>query len=243
MLFGKQILDQIKLVHETEWDLMIILDAMRYDIFKQLNTIPGKLIKAESPAPHTWHWLPAMFPDKYPWTYFTAHPHIAHKPTPDRWEGYEHFDKVVPIWEQYWNDETGTVHPDDVSKVIATSQYTKAVAHYIQPHGPWIGRHRLLNPWTIRDHQHYNMMADWIVGKVKPDPYTFRVMYKDNVRLVLDSVQKNLKLFKGQVVITADHGEMLGEQGIYLHSPDYPEFAVKKLKEVPFFIVDMDKVQ
>lgn len=233
---------QVELVHEGRWDTLLILDAMRYDVFKQLNKIPGKLVKVTSPAPHTWPWLDAMFPHRYPWTYFTAHPHIVHKDIPDRWRGDLHFDRVVPIWDKYWNNELGTVHPVDVCKVVGTTPYKKAIVHFIQPHGPWIGKHKLLNPWSLELHQKYNMMADWIIERVKPTPLQFRLLYKDNVRLVLNTIQKNLKLFKGRVVITSDHGEMLGEsdkdgEPIFLHHPSYPEFAVKKLLEVPWFVV------
>ena len=236
---GKCMVSQVDLIHEGEWDTLLVLDALRYDIFKQLNKIPGKLVKAESPAPHTWLWLDAVFPDKYPWTYFTAHPHIVHKPIPDRWNGSEHFTRVVPIWEKHWNDKLGTVHPVDVCKTVGTTSYDgKAIVHFLQPHGPWIGKHKLLNPWSLAQHQYHNVMADWIVSQVNPDKTYFRLVYKDNVRLVLNTIQKNLKLFKGRVVITADHGEMLGEQGLYLHKMDFPDWAVKKLKEVPFFIVE-----
>ena len=235
-------LNQTKLIHDGDFDTLIILDAMRYDIFKQLNKIPGKLYKAKSPASHTWEWLNKTFPDKYPWTYFTAHPHITEKELPHRWDGSKHFDKVVPIYMKCWNDELGTVHPRDVCKVVGTSRYDKAIVHFIQPHGPWIGRNKLLNPWTLEQHQTHNMMADWVMNKLQMYPTKFRILYKDNVRLVLDTIQKNLKLFKGKVVITADHGEMLGEKGLYLHKSDFPKWADSLLKTVPFFVVDKDNV-
>jgi glucan phosphoethanolaminetransferase (alkaline phosphatase superfamily) len=63
---------------------------------------------------------------------------------------------------------------------------------------------------------------------------------------VLKSVEKYLPYFKGKVVITADHGELLGEKGLYLHGarekkrvmPPYPKWAADFLKVVPWLVLD-----
>jgi len=240
--------EQYNLIHDTNWNTLIILDACRYDYFKKVNRIPGKLRKARSKAHHTWNWLQDTFPDKYPWTYFSAHPYIGNKVrVKQKWNGPNHFEKIVPIWEFGWNNKLGTVHPNSVGETVKNIPYEKAIVHYVQPHGPWIGKPQWLNPWTLVDYfRRDKMMADWVAVATKPDVKFFRKCYTGNLKLVLKSVEKYMPFFRPPVVITADHGEMLGEKGLYLHGAvekskehlPYPAWAVDFLKNVPWFTVD-----
>jgi hypothetical protein len=81
-------------------------------------------------------------------------------------------------------------------------------------------------------------MADYIAEQEKPDPVFFKKAYIGNVKLVLKSLKKYVDSFPGQVVITADHGEMLGEKGLYLHKIDFPKWADSLIREVPWFILE-----
>ena len=237
--------DQGKLIHEVDWNTLIILDACRFDSFKKQNKIPGKLQEVQSRGHHTWVWLGETFPDKYPWTYFSAHPYI-NTGTGQKWNATNHFEKIVQIWSYGWDDKAGTVHPDTVSLTAKAVPYEKAVVHYVQPHGPWIGKTRWLNPWTLIDYTRRQLMGDWVAVVAKPDPKFFRRCYRDNLNLVLDSVERVLPHLKKPVVITADHGEMLGEKGLYLHGAvekskahlAYPKWALDFLKRVPWLLVD-----
>ena len=238
--------EQYNLIHNTEWNTLIVLDACRFDYFKKLNTIPGKLQECRSRGFHTWIWLNETFPDKYPWTYFSAHPYVGNKTGGQKWNAPNHFKTIIPIWMFGWDNKLGTVHPDTVGQTIKIIPYEKAIVHYIQPHGPWIGKTKWLNPWTLTDYSRRQLMGDWVAVANKPDPTFFRQCYRDNLKLVLGSVKKFLPYFKKPVVITADHGEMLGEKGLYLHGAvrkdeehiPYPAWALDFLKKVPWFVVD-----
>ena len=46
---------------------------------------------------------------------------------------------------------------------------------------------------------------------------TFRNAYEANLRTVLKEIGKMVEIFPGKVVVTADHGELLGERGKYGH--------------------------
>jgi len=230
-------LDQYPLIHYAEWDTLIILDALRFDYFKRYNSIRGKLRKVRSPAAHTYEWLKRTFPDFYDWTYFSAHPYINHLSRRQTWNANRHFKRIVNIWLEGWDDLLGTVPPDAVGECVKNTPYEKAIVHYIQPHGPWIGKTKWVNPWTLWQHEKHGVMADFIATKVKPDPRFFRRCYRDNLKLVLKSVEKYLPYFKGKVVITSDHGEMLGEKGLYLHKVNYPKWTDEILRNVPWLEV------
>jgi len=196
---------------------------------------------------HTYPWLEKTFPDYYPWTYFSAHPYIGDKIRRGQpFQAIHHFERVIPVWATAWDDKLGTVHPDSVGEAVKNTSYEKAIIHYLQPHGPWIGSpNRWVIPWTLLQHDQRQLMADWKAIVIKPNPKFFRKCYRDNLRLVLGSVEKYLPYFRKPVVISADHGEMLGEKGLYLHGAvlkskehlGYPRWAIDFLRQIPWFTV------
>lgn len=65
-----------------------------------------------------------------------------------------------------------------------------------------------------------------------------REAYEENLKLVLKEVKKLIDVLDGTILITADHGEYLGEYGFYGHGifPHYPPVV-----EVPWFIIKRRK--
>ena len=62
-----------------------------------------------------------------------------------------------------------------------------------------------------------------------------REYYEDNLVLVLEAVKKLVGHLEGTIVITADHGTMLGEKNLYNHWPNSKE---RILREVPWLIIE-----
>ena len=81
-------------------------------------------------------------------------------------------------------------------------------------------------------------MADYIAQKIRPEPKFFGQAYKGNLRAVLNSIKKYIEHYPKPVVITADHGEMLGEKGLYLHKENFPKWAEDKIRVVPWLVVE-----
>lgn len=61
--------------------------------------------------------------------------------------------------------------------------------------------------------------------------------YEGNLKLVLEQVQSLLKFLKGRIVITADHGELLGEGRCYAHPPNSKNPI---LLEVPWLVIEKE---
>jgi len=62
-----------------------------------------------------------------------------------------------------------------------------------------------------------------------------RRAYMDNLKIVLKYVAKLVKELSGKIIVTADHGELLGEGGHYSHQGGK---RVPALVEVPWFCID-----
>ena len=59
--------------------------------------------------------------------------------------------------------------------------------------------------------------------------------HEDNLRIALESITDLLDSLDGDVVITADHGEAFGEQGVWEH---HIETHIPPLVEVPWLKID-----
>jgi len=62
-----------------------------------------------------------------------------------------------------------------------------------------------------------------------------RQAYEENLKIVLSYVAQLLEKLSGKIVVTADHGELLGEEGVYGHPVGH---HVRPLMEVPWFEVE-----
>ncbi len=61
---------------------------------------------------------------------------------------------------------------------------------------------------------------------------TLEEYYERNLRLALEAVKELLPELEGDIVITSDHGEAFGEEGVWEHHDDT---HIPVLTEVPWF--------
>jgi arylsulfatase A-like enzyme len=152
-------------------------------------------------------------------------------------------DRVVPVVVRNWTTvdtadfgevitthrredaENNSVPPRPITDAVIykcrTGEPERVIAHYMQPHEPYIGADRYSEPgWLQR-------LSSGEVSKSQ-----LWTAYLDNLRFVLDEVALLVDNVDAErVVITADHGEVFGEWGSVGHTICFPHPAVRK---VPF---------
>ncbi|MFO8006475.1 MAG: tetratricopeptide repeat protein [Candidatus Brocadiia bacterium] len=217
---------QMELLAEADWDVLVVLDACRADYFGQ---VVGRGETVLSPGNCTRFWLPRMAEmlTERDVLYFTANPVV------DREAERYGFDlDLVSIWRDQWGRFTErdipSVHPLSVNGVVAA--YGRLgrldgrpfVVHYLQPHSPYIGTPPLAAArWgqggggfgaACRDLDR----PDHAAARGELDWDVVRRAYAGNLALVWDAVRNLVAspVCEGRtVVVTSDHGEILGEHG------------------------------
>jgi len=100
--------------------------------------------------------------------------------------------------------------------------------------------------WELRDKMRLPPISPMDVVRRNYGKNGLIEAYKENLRIVLDYVAKLCRKLFGKIVITSDHGELLGEEGAYEH-PNGPIdkifnnlFSKRKkiLQEVPWLKVE-----
>lgn len=222
-----------------EWDTLLVLDACRYDAFEEHHDLPGELERHYSVASNTAEWLSVSFVGRqFPDTvYVTATPKYI------RQDLQECFHDVVPVWQTDWDEDLRTVPPDVMTdRVLAAhGEYPdkRVLAHYVQPHIPFIGEtgqelpHEVVFAQTIirQGTDEQNIWEALETGKV--DRGTVWRAYVENLELALPHVERALESIDGRTVVTADHGNAFGEHGLYGHPPHR---HVPELITVPWLV-------
>lgn len=232
---------------------LIILDACRYDYFETeyKDYLKGDLEKVWGLARDTFEFVKKMFPQSYTLTYISgAVPinsvldklEVSWGQPQKLYQGYvpsKHFKEIIDVWKFGWDFSLGTVPPQAVTETaLKYKDRKKLIVHYFQPHAPYIGKPQLLG-YTGSKYGAYtgNPPDAKIAKEVKKGLISkekAQEAYCGNLRLVLKEAAKLIHSFKGiPIVITADHGELLGENNLWFH----PRIPHPKLYEVPWFIV------
>lgn len=234
-------------IFETEWDVLVILDACRADMLREVQDeyefldTPGTQYSVDS-ASRTWMQknFRADYADEMERTaYVTGNPYS------DEVVNDDEFARVEEVWKDSWNDELGTVLPRPITdRTIAVHRELdpdRLLVHYMQPHYPFV-QHQEVDDGISLDFFRPGSTTDSTDGDDVWEQFRTGqltgaevwALYLDNLRYVLDE----LRLLRRNVdaetlVISADHGNAFGEFGIYAHPPGMP---FKSVREVPWYV-------
>ena len=59
--------------------------------------------------------------------------------------------------------------------------------------------------------------------------------YRENLEIVLHQVARLVESLSGKIIVTSDHGEMLGENHRYCH---WARSSCRLLREIPWLVID-----
>lgn len=225
-------------VMAEDWDTLILLDACRYDMFaeEQDNTVwlNGKLESRRSLGTDSSEFIQHNFSGEklHDTVYVTANPYSA---ALDK----DTFHKVISLIDSEWDDDLGTVHPDVVleAAIQAHTDYPdkRIIVHFMQPHGPFLTEFGKL---ISKELAHCR-------GLWAPEPSVSRRdlkrAYRENLQYVLPRVETLLTEIEGRAVISADHGELLGERQWPIPVRGYEHkrnLYLPVLQKVPWCIFD-----
>lgn len=201
----------IESLFEADWDNLVILDACRYDVFAERHDLPGRLERRTLESSSTLDFLERYIDgaDLRDTVYVTANPQFRrHR---ERFD--VSFHDVIDIWEGAgWDEALATVPPEAVleAAIEAHERYPnkRLVVHFLQPHHPFIGP-------TGRDELQLDSIGHFygrvFTGELDVDDGVIRQAYEENFDIVIESVKRLLGRLEGRTVVTADHGEMMGE--------------------------------
>lgn len=229
-------------IYQKEWDVLIVLDACRADLFAEVADDYDYIQSVDttlSLGSRSNEWMHKNFTTEFKeqiaeTALITGNPFSESVVDPSR------FEVVDEVWKYAWDDEFGTIPPDPITDRainIGRNQHPeKMIIHYMQPHFPFIP-YPDMHPGIDLDN-FANLSEEDIWTELERGKYTREEVwnaYQANLEYILDKLDLLLNnLDYESVVITADHGNALGEYGFYGHPEAIP---LKCLREVPWITV------
>jgi len=252
-------------VFEEDWDLLVILDACRVDALREVQAeydFLNDIDEMWSVGGTSKEWIEQTFRQKYSeeisnTAYVTGNPFsntllgkrkkLEYGVTAGTWVRSndwtnllikdttvdpEQIGHIEPLW-----GDTGVAFSDS-QKPDAVMDYTiqaartldsdRLIAHFMQPHSPYFSTSR-----NYEDLEEYEQKPFEFLKKGEKEKVWGA--YIDNLRYVLDYMEVLIENFDGSIVLTADHGELMGDHGMYYHMPGNPH---PKLKKVPWVRIE-----
>lgn len=233
--------DQIPLLDQLfklEQFLLIVMDDCRYDYFEReypphLGRYKGKLSMVRSPGSCTPSWARTMFPRMPDGVLMiTANPGLGSASHFWQLEAHRYFAKIINAWDgsrwepKYKKHEMEETPPNTMAKIYGENcDWDRTIVWFIQPHGPYMGPEQKLSIQQLWDMEN---------GVRKPE--LMKKAYWSNLRWALPHVAACVERSPvSKVVVTADHGEAFGEQGVWGH-PGHSVIPV--LRNVPWLEID-----
>jgi len=220
---------------DHDWDVMIILDACRADLFREFAPEHpvyesfDRVSSKYSCASTSREWFKKGFGsgvDVSDVHYVTQNPFLSRKTDPDR------FHDVEPLYEVESESESRRLAPSVVTDVALnaykSSNAGRFVVHYLPPHAPFLhceGKYDLgEKSWGGESHD------VWFGLQINEfDKEEVWKDYGQSLLTILDEVQRLSNHVSGDIVVTADHANGIGEFGQYGHPGYVPVPAIKRV--------------
>ena len=213
-----------------EWDVLLVLDACRIDLMRDvLNDldIGWKVNELESVDTMTGYWMEKTFIPEHE-NKMEDTIYICSNPHSESLLSEADFHILDEIWKYSWDINTGTVLPEDVTDkaIRMRREYPnkKMLVHYMQPHNPFISDLELNTKSKGKNDaiQHEGLDAwDRLKRGDLKDKNRVWKAYEKNLVSVIGEVERLLQNMDAEtVVVTSDHGNAIGEWGIYGNGED-----------------------
>jgi len=225
-------------VFERDWDVLVVLDACRADMFDRIGPEFGY-----DDAETTWSvanmsdtWMERTFTDDHrdaieQTAYVSGNPFT-------RFHDWD-VSRLDEVWTYAWDDEVNGVPARPITDRALSTWHeqhpAQMIVHYMQPHFPSFPHPTIGDHGDLQDFGHgwdtvWNDAGDAIPWD------TVQEAYDDNLRYVLEDVELLLDNLDAETVaITADHGNSLGTLGIRGH-PKY--VLLPEIRRVPWVEVE-----
>lgn len=228
-----------------DWDLLIVLDACRTDLIAAVEDEYSFLSTPDtlrSLGGNSSEWMAANFTQEFA-AEMANTAYVSGNIFTQEYADPSAFHTLDEVWKYAWDDERGTIPARPITeRAISTwreERPERLLVHYMQPHAPSV-------PDPIAGGMTTDPGADWVsapelLRRGEVDRRRIWESYLANLRYVLNEVSLLLENVDTEIaVITADHGELFGEYGLY----DHPHgITFDTLRRVPWYITEASDEQ
>lgn len=230
-------------VMDLDWKMLIVLDSCRYDTFKKINDIEGKLRPVYSLGSTSAEWIRKTIVKKHDnLIYISACPYVV---THIKKFGY---CEMIDVLKDGFDEELHTVLPEKVNEAFLNLKYDpkkRYILHYMQPHHPFLGKNGI-KATGFTQWKYGTVLGEAVWDLIRNEKISLERAkrgYESCLEFVLEYIKELLSSvnIEGKVAITGDHGQVFGEYGLLGHPEDSLTFD--EVIKVPYLEVDKKWIQ
>jgi hypothetical protein len=211
-------------IWDRDWDLLVVLDACRpewmvdveedYVFIDDIDTI-------HSVGSHSKEWMSKTFDEKYSEemkdTIYISGNHYADGLESSELAAFESAHDYGD-WAYDSASPPANVVTDLAVRTARNNDWSRCIVHYMQPHKPFITRTGDRDDISVKEWSlAYQPYREFFQGNITKNKISGGFI--SNLRYVLDEVQILLENINASTaVLTSDHGQALGENGLWDHS-------------------------
>lgn len=213
-------------VYDREWDVLILLDCARIDMMEAVRDeygFVGPVGEHVTVGTNSREWMEHTFTPEYAGE-MAETLHVTANTSSDRVLDADDFLHLEEVWRDGWDSEHNTILPREVTdRAIALHREfrpERTIIHYMQPHPPFVpfpdvNATEVTGPGIDVDGPSGKNVTELSAVYSRDELWEFHM---ENLRYVLDNFEVLLQnLAAEEVVISADHGQVLGEDGAWGH--------------------------
>lgn len=246
LFYGKKYNKKGVKIIDEDWDVLIILDACRKDMFYRCCSFEGRLTVRKSRGSNTKEFLYGNFNNEslLDTVYTTANPQFQKH----RQDINANFYKIYNVWDSNrWDDDLGTVRPRQLTDIakqkIKNHPNKRHIIHYLQPHYPFIDTdlENIGRKILKKNQAGFDLWGLQMRGEIDLSSERINKAYYKNLRLVFEVLADLIDEIPGKTVITSDHGNMVGERSrpIPIKEWGHPSgIYTPELVEIPWFVIE-----
>lgn len=224
--------------YKNDWDTLIILDALRFDLAKDsvASSAFGNPEKIWSIASNSPRWIERTFKSASDeqlknTAYISSNPFTNNAP--------DSIGLCSNVLEFAFDKDIGTVPPrkvtDEAIRVARSQEFERHIIHYMQPHLPPVDYSSDLSDFISPPENTRSDNNPWedVENGIR-DGQDVKEAYENNLSTVVSDVEVLLEnIDSDKAVITADHGNFLGEKGKWGHR--YWDSLHSAVRQVPYW--------
>jgi len=248
-------------IWDAEWDVALVLDACRVDLMAEVldeySWLPDTMHSEVSVGSASPEWIGNTFAPKYApaWRqtgYVTGNAFSGKQPGTNRPPSvYPLRDLGLGYLDEAWTEAWDTEGIESVTPETLTERglwayqhreelgIERVAVHYMQPHIPFRSKPEWSDGWdgadTFGTETNPSKKSEWHKlrdGEIDREELWWA--YKDNLRYVLEEVQRWVEVTDATILITSDHANGMGEWGTWGHPVGV---GVPAVRRVPWLTV------
>jgi hypothetical protein len=232
---------------DEDWDNLVILDACRADLFAEVAALPGRTETRISLAGATYEWVPATFTDRilHDTVYVTLNSYYTRLREAVGSEVHALIDvHQAELPASAYDDRFDIPHPSVLTEhaIEAADRYPekRIIVHHNVPHYPYLGEF---------GRERFPTASSSLVDAIDAKPgkqlrADVRRGYRENIEIGVEEVRRFHEAVPGKTVVSADHGEMLGDRHRFVPVRDWGHHGGvynTHLTSVPWHVMPHDR--